>query len=210
MARRNARTTISTLAVVLVTATGATGWGACAQPADPSPSGPASGGGQDVAPSLDGQGGVAICFAHRPQDKPDTLMVIPSGTIFVAHSPANGRKQPAQAEGFVTTETVTLTEMQPCSMADASTVVSHTRHWLVNPVQPQPTITFQPVGDVSGNGLDSGFEDDESGFRAAVKAGIITAHVQAPLHDTVYLTESDADLPDAGVRGSDTHMPDRP
>ncbi|MCG4259135.1 hypothetical protein K6W36_00845 [Acetobacter senegalensis] len=171
--------------------------------------GAGAGGLGGVAPSLNGQGGVDICFAHQKSDHPDTLMVIPSGTVFVARRPANGRKDPAQMEGLVTTETVTLTEMQPCGMADASTLVSRTRHWLINPVRPQVDVTFQPVGEVSGNGVDMTFEDEASGFQAAVKAGIITAHVEGPLHDTVYLSESPADIedPDAPSAGTGPETP---
>lgn len=99
-------------------------------------------------------------------------------------------------EAVVTTETVTLTDMQPCSGADASTLVSRTRHWLVDPVRPQAAVELRPVGEVSGNGVDTTFEEESDGFRNAIKSGAVTAHVQGTLKETVALTETQADIPD--------------
>lgn len=145
-----------------------------------------------VGPVSSGQGGISVCASNLAAGPETELLVVPSGTVFEAR-PKSG-KQGAQA--FVTTETVTLTHMQPCGMADASTLISHTRHWLVDPVKAPPETVFKPVGEVSGNGIDTTFGDETTGLRAAFKSGAIMAHVQGSLHDTVYLTESAADIED--------------
>lgn len=139
---------------------------------------------------------VSICFKPQPGAARDTLLVIPSGTVLVGRTVLQGRKG-AQMEAVVTTETVTLTEMQPCSGADASTLVSHTRHWEVDPVRPQAAVVLQPVGEVSGNGVDTTFSEEPESFRNAIKNGAITAHVQGTLKETVALTETQADIPQA-------------
>lgn len=139
---------------------------------------------------------VSICVKPQPGAARDTLLVIPSGTVLVGQTMPAGRRQSAQMEAVVTTETVTLTEMQPCSGADASTLVSRTRHWLVDPVRPQAAVVLHPVGEVSGNGVDTSFEEEPDAFRSAVKTGAITAHVQGTLKETVALTETQADIPE--------------
>ncbi|MBS1000475.1 hypothetical protein JK169_05500 [Acetobacter persici] len=139
---------------------------------------------------------VAICFRPQPGAARDTLLVIPSGTVLVGQTVPAGRKSARQMEAVVTTETVTLTDMQPCSGADASTLVSRTRHWLVDPVRPQAAVELRPVGEVSGNGVDTTFEEESDGFRNAIKSGAVTAHVQGTLKETVALTETQADIPD--------------
>ncbi|WP_215762164.1 hypothetical protein [Acetobacter sp. P1H12_c] len=139
---------------------------------------------------------VAICFRPQPGAARDTLLVIPSGTVLVGQTVPAGRKSARQMEAVVTTETVTLTDMQPCSAADASTLVSRTRHWLVDPVRPQAAVELRPVGEVSGNGVDTTFEEESDGFRNAIKSGAVTAHVQGTLKETVALTETQADIPD--------------
>ncbi|GFE92217.1 hypothetical protein [Acetobacter persici] len=139
---------------------------------------------------------VAICFRPQPGAARDTLLVIPSGTVLVGQTVPAGRKTARQMEAVVTTETVTLTDMQPCSGADASTLVSRTRHWLVDPVRPQAAVELRPVGEVSGNGVDTTFEEESDGFRNAIKSGAVTAHVQGALKETVALTETQADIPD--------------
>lgn len=150
---------------------------------------------------------VSICFKLGTEAARDMVLVIPSGTVFVGQiAPAN-RRQSTQTEGVVTTETVTLTGTQPCSGADASTLVSRTRHWLVDPVRPQSTVVLHPVGEVSGNGVDTSFDEEGDGFRSAVKTGAITAHVQGTLKETVYLTETQADIPEA-EEGENAVAPD--
>nr|WP_025827079.1 hypothetical protein [Acetobacter persici] len=139
---------------------------------------------------------VAICFRPQPGAARDTLLVIPSGTVLVGQTVPAGRKSARQMEAVVTTETVTLTDMQPCSGADASTLVSRTRRWLVDPVRPQAAVELRPVGEVSGNGVDTTFEEESDGFRNAIKSGAVTAHVQGTLKETVALTETQADIPD--------------
>lgn len=148
-----------------------------------------------AGPSAGGQA-VSICVKPQPGAARDTLLVIPSGTVLVGQTAPAGRRQSAQMEAVVTTETVTLTEMQPCSGADASTLVSRTRHWLVDPVRPQAAVVLHPVGEVSGNGVDTSFEEEPDAFRSAVKTGAITAHVQGTLKETVALTETQADIPE--------------
>ncbi|MCP1269994.1 hypothetical protein [Acetobacter cerevisiae] len=162
----------------------------------------ASGQSVDHAPQDAGAGtsagvqAVSICVKPPPGAARDTLLVIPSGTVLVGQAVPAGRRQSAQMEAVVTTETVTLTEMQPCSGADASTLVSRTRHWLVDPVRPQAAVVLHPVGEVSGNGVDTSFEEEPDAFRSAVKTGAITAHVQGTLKETVALTETQADIPE--------------
>ena len=148
-----------------------------------------------VGASSGGQA-VAICFRPQPGAARDTLLVIPSGTVLVGQTVPAGRKTARQMEAVVTTETVTLTDMQPCSGADASTLVSRTRHWLVDPVRPQAAVELRPVGEVSGNGVDTTFEEESDGFRNVIKSGAVTAHVQGTLKETVALTETQADIPD--------------
>ena len=157
-----------------------------------------------VAPAGSGQGGISVCATTLTNGPETALMVVPSGTVFEARAPA--AKQGGQA--FVTTETVTLTHMQPCGMADASTLVSHTRHWLVNPVKAPPETVFKPVGEVSGNGLDNAVGEETAGRRTAFKKWAIVAHVQGRLHETVYLTESAADIedPDAPQKPEQAHL----
>lgn len=140
------------------------------------------------------QGAVSVCFKPGAGAARDTVLVIPSGTVFAGSSAPVARNRSTPMEGVVTTETVTLTDMQPCSGADASSVVSRTRHWLVDPVRPQPVV-LRPVGEVSGNGVDTAFENEPDSFRSAVKTGALTARVQAVLKETVYLTETPADIP---------------
>ncbi|WP_212374001.1 hypothetical protein [Acetobacter persici] len=152
-------------------------------------------GGAGAGASSGGQA-VAICFRPQPGAARDTLLVIPSGTVLVGQTVPAGRKSARQMEAVVTTETVTLTDMQPCSGADASTLVSRTRHWLVDPVRPQAAVELRPVGEVSGNGVDTTFEEESDGFRNAIKSGAVTAHVQGTLKETVALTETQADIPD--------------
>lgn len=153
--------------------------------------GPAVGG--TLAPIVTGQGGVSVCLtSSQDEQQPTSLLVVPSGTVFEAATGPGGHT----AQAFVTTETVTLTKAQPCGIADASTVVSHTRHWLVNPVKPQTETKFHPVGEVSGNGVDTSFGDEDATLRHAITADHLIARVQGRLHDTVFLTESDADIED--------------
>ncbi|WP_086651192.1 hypothetical protein [Acetobacter cibinongensis] len=146
----------------------------------------------NLAPIVTGQGGVSVCLTSQQDEQATSLLVVPSGTVFEASTGPGGHT----AQAFVTTETVTLTKAQPCGIADASTVVSHTRHWLVNPVKPQADTQFHPVGDVSGNGVDTSFGDEDETLRHAISSGHLLARVQGRLHDTVFLTESDADIED--------------
>ena len=137
-----------------------------------------------------GQGGVSICVAS-PAGAKGFPLIIPAGTIF---ADAISDYTPGQA--FITTQTVVLTADRPCDVADASSVVSHTRHWLTPQVLPQFDTLFQPVGETSGNGVDTGFEEEDIGFRRLIASGAVTAHVLDRLHDTIYLTESNADIED--------------
>lgn len=178
-------------AVMMVALCGAADWGGSAAYAQTESQVPDNGLGT-VSSATNGQGAISVCASTLSQGPETALLVVPSGTVFEAG--ATGEKAGGQA--FVTTETVTLTKMQPCGMADASTLVSHTRHWLVNPVKAPASVLFHAVGEVSGNGLDTTFGDETSGLRVALKTGAITAHVQGRLHDTVYLTESEADIED--------------
>ncbi|MCX2560066.1 hypothetical protein OQ252_01435 [Acetobacter farinalis] len=171
-------------------------------------SGTASGAGATEAAGAS-QGAVSVCFKPGAGAARDTVLVIPSGTVFAGSSAPVARNRSTPMEGVVTTETVTLTDMQPCSGADASSVVSRTRHWLVDPVRPQPVV-LRPVGEVSGNGVDTAFGNEPDSFRSAVKTGALTARVQAVLKETVYLTETPADIPpvDENAMGPDWAQPD--
>jgi len=182
------QTVFGTWALALGTLWGVVAMGQAAQAQTPV----TSNGLGTVALSTNGQGSISICANSLSKGAETDLLVVPSGTVFAQQ--ASTGKQGAQA--FVTTETVTLTHMQPCGLTDGSTLVSHTRHWLVNPVKAGADVVFHTVGEVSGNGLDTSFDDETLGLRAAFKNGSIIAHVQGPLHDTVYLTESAADIED--------------
>lgn len=82
----------------------------------------------------DGSSGtVSVCLRADIALPPQAMQVVASGTVFTAQTKAGGRKGGEENEALVTTETVTLTHMQPCMDADASTVISHTRRWLVSP-----------------------------------------------------------------------------
>lgn len=149
-------------------------------------------------------GPTTVCITTQAAQQPQTLVVVPSGTVF-ATGAAEGRgaagSSPAAA--IVTTETITLTHMQPCSVADASSVVSHTRHWLREKVRPRAGQTLYAIGEVSGNGVDTDMSDEDSAFRDMVHAGALSASINHTVQDPVFLQESDADLPDGG-QGVDT------
>lgn len=157
----------------------------------------------------DGSSGtVSVCLRADIAQPPQAMQVVASGTVFTAQTKAAGRKGGEENEALVTTETVTLTHMQPCMDADASSVISHTRHWLVSPVQPQSGVVFHAVGEVSGNGLDTAFDDEGTSFRDIVRAGGITATVHNPLTDAVSLMEGAADLP-PNADGEDPAIDDK-
>ncbi|ASC04595.1 hypothetical protein [Acetobacter pasteurianus] len=157
----------------------------------------------------DGSSGtVSVCLRADIAQPPQAMQVVASGTVFTAQTKAGGRKGGEENEALVTTETVTLTHMQPCMDADASSVISHTRHWLVSPVQPQSGVVFHAVGEVSGNGLDTAFDDEGTSFRDIVRAGGITATVHNPLTDAVSLMEGAADLP-PNADGEDPAIDDK-
>ncbi|MFT8419224.1 MAG: hypothetical protein ABF636_10420 [Acetobacter sp.] len=144
-------------------------------------------------------GPTTICITAQAAQPAQTLVVVPSGTVFVskpdtARHPENG--VPAQA--IVTTETITLTHMQSCMAADASSVVSHTRHWLHEKVRPRTGEVLHAVGEVSGNGVDTDMGDEDSSLRDLVHSGALSATINRTVQDPVYLQESDADLPDVG------------
>lgn len=157
----------------------------------------------------DGSSGtVSVCLRADIAQPPQAMQVVASGTVFTAQTKAGGRKGGEENEALVTTETVTLTHMQPCMDADASSVISHTRRWLVSPVQPQSGVVFHAVGEVSGNGLDTAFDDEGTSFRDIVRAGGITATVHSPLTDAVSLMEGAADLP-PNADGEDPAIDDK-
>lgn len=136
-----------------------------------------------------------VCMAVAGQAA-HTLLVVPSGTVFALPAPRHGRHAPAVAgQALVTTETVTLTTDQPCMGADASSVLSHTRNWLVVPVKPVQGSIFHAVGRVSGNGLDTALSDEDDDFRAQMRAGKLSASPRGVLDDVIALQETDADLP---------------
>ncbi|MBO1323871.1 hypothetical protein K2X14_01725 [Acetobacter sp. TBRC 12305] len=161
-----------------------------------------------VAHAADG-GAANVCLAPQAAAPTQVLVVVPSGTVFTAQQwqrrvvPQRGNTHhhnhtrivlDSRTEGFVTTETVTLTHMQPCAQADAASVVSHTRHWLVAPVNPVADPAFHAVGEISGNGLDTKMVDEETSFRTLARSGQLQASVTSALNDTVYLQEGPADM----------------
>ncbi len=148
-----------------------------------------------LAQADDGSSGtVSVCLRADIAQPPQAMQVVASGTVFAAQAKAGDPKAGEENEALVTTETVTLTHMQPCMDADASSVISHTRHWLVSPVTVQSGVVFHAIGEVSGNGLDTAFDDEGASFRDIVRAGGITATVRSPLTDAVSLMEGAADL----------------
>lgn len=149
-------------------------------------------------------GPATICITAQAAQPAQALVVVPSGTVFA--TPISGGKHPenaASAQAIVTTETVTLTHMQPCMGADVSSVVSHTRHWLREKVSPHHGLLLRAVGEVSGNGLDTDMGDEDASLRDLVHAGGLSATINRTVQDPVFLQESDADLPDGGA-GVDT------
>ncbi len=144
-------------------------------------------------------GPTTVCITAQAAQQPQTLVVVPSGTVF-ATTP--GTEKPAEhaptALAIVTTETITLTHMQPCMVADASSVVSHTRHWLRQKIKPHTGVSLHAVGEVSGNGVDTDMQDEDASFRDLVHSGALSATINHTVQDPVFLQESDADLPDMG------------
>ncbi|MFT9417302.1 hypothetical protein [Acetobacter sp.] len=145
-------------------------------------------------------GPTTVCITAQAAQQPQTLVVVPSGTVFAAEDTA--RSGPAgyvpQAQAVVTTETITLTHMQPCMAADASSVVSHTRHWLHEKVHSHSGQVLHAVGEISGNGVDTGMEDEDTALRDLVHSGALSLSINRTVQDPVFLQESDADLPDTG------------
>ncbi|MDE7546626.1 hypothetical protein PY793_01325 [Acetobacter fabarum] len=145
-------------------------------------------------------GPTTVCITAQAAQQPQTLVVVPSGTVFATAD--TGRSGPdggaLQAQAVVTTETITLTHMQPCMAADASSVVSHTRHWLEEKVRPHNGLVLHAVGEVSGNGLDTGMEDEDTSLRDLVHSGALRLSINRTVQDPVFLRESDADLPNTG------------
>ncbi|MFT8676459.1 MAG: hypothetical protein ABF990_03395 [Acetobacter sp.] len=153
-----------------------------------------------------GSGAANVCLAPQAAQPAQALVVVPSGTVFTARQwqrrvvPRRGAPHrthvvvDSRTEGFVTTETVTLTHMQPCAQADASSVVSHTRHWLVAPVNAAADLSFHAVGEISGNGLDTTMADEDTSFRSLASSGQLLASVSQSLNETVYLQEGPADI----------------
>lgn len=144
-------------------------------------------------------GPTTVCLTAQAAQPAQTLVVVPSGTVFATETGSampTERTDPAQA--IVTTETITLTHMQPCMAADASSVVSHTRHWLREKVRPHTGQSLHAVGEVSGNGVDTDMQDEDGSFRDLVHSGALSATLNRTVQDPVFLQESDADLPDAG------------
>lgn len=162
-----------------------------------------------LAQADDGSSGtVSVCLRADIAQPLQAMQVVASGTVFAAQAKAGGPKAGEENEALVTTETVTLTHMQPCMDADASSVISHTRHWLVSPVTAQSGVVFHAIGEVSGNGLDTAFDDEGASFRDIVRAGGITATVRSPLTDAVSLMEGAADLP-PNADGEDPAIDDK-
>ncbi|GAN68148.1 hypothetical protein [Acetobacter orleanensis] len=160
------------------------------------PEGGATQSADNAAGSSAGTQAVSLCFKPQPGAARNTVLVIPSGTVLIGRAVPKTSRQSGPMEAVVTTETVTLTDMQPCSGADASTLVSHTRHWEVDPVRPRADVVLRPVGEVSGNGVDTTFDEEPDDFRKAIKSGAVTAQVQGTLKETVALTETQADIPE--------------
>ncbi|WP_086645362.1 hypothetical protein [Acetobacter sp. DsW_54] len=153
----------------------------------------------DAAQAQAVDGPTTVCITAQAAQQPQTLVVVPSGTVFATDDIAGHTQQAqAQAQAVVTTETITLTHMQPCMAADASSVVSHTRHWLHEKVRPHSGQVLHAVGEVSGNGVDTGMEDEDTSLRDLVHSGALSLSINRTVQDPVFLQESDADLPDTG------------
>lgn len=158
----------------------------------------------DAAQAQAVDGPTTVCITAQAAQQPQTLVVVPSGTVFATDDTAGHTQQAqAQAQAVVTTETITLTHMQPCMAADASSVVSHTRHWLHEKVRPHNGQVLHAVGEVSGNGVDTGMEDEDTSLRDLVHSGALSLSINRTVQDPIFLQESDADLPDTGD-GMDT------
>lgn len=142
---------------------------------------------------------VTVCLSAQAAQPAQTLVVVPSGTVFATQAPGGGHPEHAPpAQALVTTETITLTHMQPCTGADASSVVSHTRHWLGEKVRPRNGLVLYALGEVSGNGVDTDMGDEDASLRGLVHDGALSATINHTVQDPVFLQESDADLPDGG------------
>lgn len=154
---------------------------------------------QDAQAQVGDGGPVLVCLSAQVAQPVQTLVVVPSGTVF-ATSPDMARhsEHAVSAQAIVTTETITLTHMQPCMAADASSVVSHTRHWLHEKVQPRKGDVLHAMGEVSGNGVDTDMGDEDASLRDLVHSGALGATIRRTVQDPVFLQESDADLPDVG------------
>lgn len=149
-------------------------------------------------------GPATVCITAQAAQPAQTLVVVPSGTVFATRVSSSAHPEhAATAQAIVTTETITLTHMQPCMGADASSVVSHTRNWLREKVSPHHGVVLHAVGEVSGNGLDTDMGDEDASLRDLVHTGALSATINHTVQDPVFLQESDADLPDGGA-GVDT------
>ncbi|WP_338331614.1 hypothetical protein [Acetobacter sp. LMG 32666] len=160
----------------------------------------AFGGARTTAHAQAVNGPTTVCITEQAAQQPQTLVVVPSGTVFATDdaSKTNPTGHAAPAQAIVTTETITLTHMQPCMAADASSVVSHTRHWLREKVRPHNGLVLHAVGEVSGNGVDTDMADEDASLRDLIHAGALSVSLNRTVQDPVFLQESDADLPDAG------------
>lgn len=145
-------------------------------------------------------GPTTVCITAQAAQAPQALVVVPSGTVFATEESARpaSTRSTAAAQAVVTTETITLTHMQPCMQADASSVVSHTRHWLHEKVRPHNGLVLHAVGEVSGNGVDTDMQDEDASLRDLVHSGALSMTISRNVQDPIFLQESDADLPDMG------------
>ena len=170
------------------------------------------GGGEqaNATPEAAGGAGVTVCLAVAALSDVRAIVVVPSGTVFEApgrivsrvSGKSPGRKAHAAvmglAQALVTTETVTLTATEPCAGADAAGVVSATRGWRGPVALPAGhALTLNPAGRISGNGLETGWQEDDETLRALVQAGGLSATAHGRLPQTVRLLESAADRDDA-------------
>ena len=131
-----------------------------------------------------GQDAVEICAFYGPESPEDFQqefsagdIVVPAGTVF------DGPEHSRQA--LITDGPATLSKQHRCSKIGARAVISSQWGWTVRTINATPDLNYQAYGVVSGDKIDTSFDNEPAPFQWNAQAGTINAAVIRPL-DLVY------------------------